>query len=87
MSYIVDRNKAVPVNTTNYMQNSKISQTKDPAPDVYKYQMNDLSSVFTNWDTKLGKNVTTPNELLFTSDNKNKLDNNGGKNNNEQSGF
>ena len=83
MPYIVDRSSNVvtfskqPINknTNNYIPNSKLSQTKDPAPDVYKYPLHDLSSVFTHWDPKLCKNVPTPNELPGV--NKNKL--NGGK--------
>lgn len=68
MTYIVDRSKIIPVNTTNYTPNKQPSQTKDPYPDVYKYQMNDLNSVFTHWDNNLKKNVATPNELPVVGD-------------------
>lgn len=36
-----------------------------------RYMMNDLCSVYTHYDTKLGINVSTPNILPVKEDNKN----------------
>lgn len=68
MPYIVDRNNLVfnrqPINKNNtYSSTNKVSQTKNSANDTCEYHMNDLMSVFTHYDAKLGKNVSTPNEL------------------------
>ena len=50
MPYIVERNKVIAVN---------VNSNPKPLP----YQIHDLNSVYTHWDDKLKRNVSTPNEL------------------------
>lgn len=82
MPYIVNRSNMTifskqPTNKDNkYIPNKLPSQTKDPAPNVCKYPMHDLNSVFTHWDDKLKRNVSTPNVL---PDTENKIDDGGVK--------
>lgn len=72
MPYIVDRGKIIPVNV-NAKYNSK----------PLSYTSHDLNSVFSHWDDKLKRNVTTPNELPTCGVNINKL--NGGNTNGKSS--
>lgn len=69
MPYIIDRGNIIPVNVDN--------KTKS-----LNYPTHDLNSVFTHWDDKLKRNVSTPNKLPNIE---NKLNNNGGMNNNGES--
>lgn len=52
MPYIVDRGNVIPVN---------VGAKYDSKP--LPYPKHDLNSVFTHWDSKLQRNVSTPNEL------------------------
>ena len=89
MPYIVNCNRAIsftkePVNknTNNYIPNKQSSITKDPAPDVCRYHLHDLNSVYTHWDNELKRNVATPNILPTNGVDENKI-NNGGVINND----
>ena len=52
MPYIIDRGNTIPVNVNNKYDSKPLS-----------YKKNDLDSVFTHYDAKLGKNVPTENKL------------------------
>ena len=52
MPYIIDRGKVVTVN-------ADVKCSSKPLP----YPSHDLNSVFTHWDNKLKRNVSTENKL------------------------